>query len=127
MNYAEYSDAARKANALAELDRLDDAIQAFAALVKEKLSPIDRSLMSYNVFTLHERKGDVAGAEKWIDLAVEFERPLLRIFAAEHKASFLARIGRRDDGRALYEELLEHPAATEAEKERFQQNIAALK
>ena len=62
MNYAEYSDAARKANALAELDRLDDAIQAFAALVKEKLSPVDLSLLSINVFTLHERKGDVAGA-----------------------------------------------------------------
>lgn len=127
MNYAEYSDAARKANALAELDQLDAAIQAFAVLVKEKLSPIDRSLMAYNVFTLHERKGDNAGAEKWIDLAIEFEKPLLRIFAAEHKASFLARIGRRDESRDLYESLLAHPAATESEKERFTQNIALLK
>lgn len=127
MNYAEYSDAARKANALAELDQVDAAIHAFAALVREKLSPIDRAMMSYNVFTLHERKGDTAGAEKWIDLAIEFEKPFSRLFATEHKASFLARTGRRDESRALYEELLAHPAATEAEKDRFMQNIAALK
>jgi tetratricopeptide (TPR) repeat protein len=127
MDYARYCDLAEQADKHATAGSIDKAISVFTELVNSDISELDKSLMSVNIATLHERAGRVEDALANFDHAIAYERRHHRHTAAEYKAAFLSRIGRSRECLKLYEDLVGKPWLTEAEKYKFSHNIEVLK
>jgi len=127
-DFNRYSEAARHAAALLEAGKHDEAIAAFRQLTAaSNISDVDRSMMCYNVARAYEQKGEPDSALKWYQRGVVHERPHRRFMVAESLAQALAQHGKREEGEALYEELLARPELSEGDKYRIGGNLAALR
>jgi tetratricopeptide (TPR) repeat protein len=126
MKYNDYVDAAEKGGALAEKGDLDEAIIIFKKLAESDLSTTDRSLMCLNVAKLYNQKGDQNQALVWYTTGADLESRHNGFFVREHRAAYLAHMGRADESLIAYEQLLGQSSLAEAAKLRIQQNIAAL-
>jgi tetratricopeptide (TPR) repeat protein len=72
----------------------------------------EKCLVCIYLADVHERLGEEEEALRWYDAAAGYDRD----FAAERKAGYLARTGRLEESRALYEELLESPRLSKPER-----------
>jgi len=102
------------------------AAAIFEQIVAGDLPDLDKSMACVNLATLHDKLQLTDQALRWYDRAIDYDRGARRVFAAAQKAAYLARLGRRDESRRLYEALLERPDVSEAEREGFRHNVRLL-
>jgi tetratricopeptide (TPR) repeat protein len=96
-------------------------------LISSDISDLDKALMCYNMAVVEEQLGREQQALGSYDRGISYERIHSRSFVAEHKAGYLSRLGRHQEGLRLYEELLLRRALMEEEKTRISQNIKLLR
>ncbi|HEX2892064.1 hypothetical protein [Vineibacter terrae] len=127
MKYDDYVAAAQAAAALFEKGDLAQALARFESLAASDISAIDKARMLNNVAIVLDRLGRAPEALRAYDRAIALEWPLSRGESIERKAVFLADKGDAAAALVLYEDLMTRSYATEDDKHRYQERIAALK
>jgi tetratricopeptide (TPR) repeat protein len=95
-------------------------------MMESDISEVDKAAMCQNIARVCEKQGRTEEAFEWYDQGVALEQPHCRHLVAETRAGALATLGRLEESRAAYQALLRSPSSNEAEKHRFEHNIAAL-
>jgi hypothetical protein len=127
MTLEEYDTIVKQVAELVDKDKnYPAAVELLQKLVESDLPDIDRSMMSINMATVCELMGHDAHAIQWFDHAIALERPYRRWFAANHKASFLMRKGRKDEAAAIYQSLIPEPFLTIGERTSLENHLRAL-
>ncbi len=117
----------KKGADLVEAGDLEGAMAEFRKLVNSDLADLDKSLMWCNIALIYEKMGMNLEVLPAYDKAIALERPHARWYAAERKAGHLHEIGKNQECLAIYMSIVNHPSQTEADKERINNNIAALR
>jgi len=127
MDYAHYVERTQQAAALDESGDREKALAIFRELIASDLSDVDKSMMCCNAALMLQKLGRDHEAIAAYDRGMAFERPHGRSFVAEHKAGYLHTSGRDPEALRLYEELVNRPSLTEADKHRIRDNIGILR
>ncbi len=127
MDYETYTRRAAEAAAQVDAGQLDQAVVLLKGLIASGISDLDKSVMWVNVAIVQEKAGRHDDALAAYDEAVRHERGYYRHFATESRAAYLHRLGRVQDSLREYETLLRSLALMESDKDRLQQNVAALR
>src|SRR5438552_1932282 len=126
MDYDDYVGRTREAARFDEAGDPARALAIFQALVESDIAAYDRSLMCHNVGLPLEKLGRPDEALAAFDRRIALETSLCRFVVAEQKAALLHRLGRDGEALSLYRWLEARHWASETDKHRFRQNIAAL-
>jgi len=126
MDYDAYVRVTHEAARLDEAGDAAGALAVFQRLMDADIAEIDRSLMCHNAGVLLDKLGRPEEALKAYDRGIALESPLCRSQVAEQKAGLLHRLGRNAEALSLYRWMESRRWASETEKQRFRQNIAAL-
>jgi tetratricopeptide (TPR) repeat protein len=102
------------------------AAAIFQSLVGSDISDLDKSMMCLNLATLHDKMRLTDQALQWCERAIGYERAGSRCYAAQHKAAYLARLGRHDESQRLYEALLARSDLTATDREGIRHNLSVL-
>ena len=127
MEYETYCDEAERGSKCVEAKDFGAATKIFLGLVDSDISELDKTVQYVNLAKISHMAGQQDKALSWYDRAVALERRHHRFWAAENKAAYLFDIGNKGESLALYEDILERPELTEAEKLRMRHNIKNLK
>lgn len=128
MDHDEYVRIAEEADAAFEAGRHDEAARTFQDLVHSSALPdMDRSVMAINLATvLQKMRADPRQIEWAFEQGIALERRWYRGNVREHKAAWLAQVGRTVEAAALYQQLLTEGWASSGERKRWQHNVTAL-
>jgi predicted negative regulator of RcsB-dependent stress response len=127
MEYQTYSDRINEGSRLLDAGDLAGAAAIFEALASSEISDLDKALMAHNAAVVCERMQQQDAAIGWYDYGIAYEAPYFRFMLNEKKAEYLARLGRKDEAIAIYEDLLQQPYLMEHDKERVWNAISVLK
>ncbi len=97
------------ANRLIEANARADALIVLRLLAENEAFGSVRMIACVNCGIVEEQLGNGPAALNWYDRGMAIEAPFPTRFAARQKADLLVRMGRADDGLALYLELLSGP------------------
>jgi len=128
MDHEHFVQIAQEADAAFEAGRHDEAAGTFQNLAQSSALPdIDRSMMAINLATvLQKMRADPRQIEWAFDQGIALERRWYRGTVREHKAAWLAQVGRTTEAAALYQQLLAEGWASSGERSRWQHNVTTL-
>ena len=121
-----YASLASRASDLVDAGEHQAAIDVFAQLLDSDLPDFDKAVMSLNIATVRDKMGDHDGALASYAIALEYESRTESYFVAQQRAAYLARLGRYDEGIAVYRSLLERPDIKPEDRAMFVANIETL-
>lgn len=126
MNYQDYVNQAQQAARLVETGDRAASLRSFQDLLKRDISDLDKSYICQNLAILCEQDGQMDQALQWYDRGIHYEKPHLRFQVYENKAGFLLRMGRQDEAKRIYQNLLKKKFLTEEDKFRIGQYLVQL-
>ena len=126
MDHALYASLANRASDLVEAGEYQQAIDILAQLVDSDLPDFDKAVMSLNIATVRDKMDDPDGALADYAIALEYERRTDSYFVAQQHAAYLAKLGRYDEGIAVYRELIERVDVKAEDREVFAANVVTL-
>ena len=126
MDHALYASLANRASDLVEAGEHQQAIDILAQLVDSDLPDFDKAMMSLNIATVRDKMDDSEGALADYAIALEYERRTDSYFVAQQHAAYLAKLGRYDEGIAVYRELIERADVKAEDREVFAANVVTL-
>lgn len=121
-----YASLANRASDLVEAGEHQQAIDVLAQLVDSDLPDFDKAMMSLNIATVRDKMDDPEGALADYAIALEYERRTDSYFVAQQHAAYLAKLGRYDEGIAVYRELIERADVKAEDREVFAANVVTL-
>ena len=121
-----YASLANRASDLVEAGEHQQAIDVLAQLVDSDLPDFDKAVMSLNIATVRDKMDDPEGALADYAIALEYERRTDSYFVAQQHAAYLAKLGRYDEGIAVYRELIERADVKAEDREVFAANVVTL-
>lgn len=127
MDYQAYVDAMQKVSADVDAGRYDDAVKGLRALLDSDLLDADKAVLCLNMAVVHEKMGKPGEVAAWYDRGIDYERAYRRHMVSEHKAGWLYTSGRGPEALSMYESLARDRSISEAEKQRLDHNVAALR
>jgi tetratricopeptide (TPR) repeat protein len=127
MDYERYVELAGEGAQLVEAGEHEQALTVFRSLLTTDISDLDKASMCYNMAFIYEKMGEEREALASYDRGIGYERKHSRTQVAEHKAAYLARLGRTRESVRLYEEVLRNRSLKEEEKYTLRYNIEVLK
>jgi hypothetical protein len=113
------------ANRLLDAGSRADALTVLRLLAENEAFGDVRMIACVNCGIVEEQLGNGPAALNWYERAMALEAPHPGRFAARQKADLLVRMGRADEGLALYLELLAGPLQAQ-DDEAIRAAIAAL-
>jgi tetratricopeptide (TPR) repeat protein len=104
-----------------------EALAVLRGLADSDLPELDRAMVCVHAAEQHDLLGETDAALGAYDRAIALESPLKRLTAGFKKADYLLRLGRKDESRALFTDLLERPEATLAERHSLRARLKLLR
>jgi tetratricopeptide (TPR) repeat protein len=98
-----------------------------SSLADDDLPDLDRARLWSQAASARERLAETDAALAAYDRAVALETPHGRFQALFRKADYLARLGRKDESRAILNALLKRPEATLSERHSFEARLKLLR
>lgn len=127
MDYDAYVNAMQQVSNQVDAGQYDAAVAGLRALLDTDLLDADKAVLCLNMAVVHDKMGKASEALAWYDRGIDYERAYRRHMVAEHKAGFLYTSGRHAEALSAYESLARDRSIGEAEKQRYEHNVQALR
>jgi len=127
MDYQHYCDAMKRVADQVDAGQYDDAIAGLQALLNADLLDADKAVCCLNLAVVYDKLGKTRDVEGWYDRGMDYERSYRRHMVAEQRAGWLYTSGRHDEALSAYEDLARDRSISEAERQRLDHNVAALR
>ncbi len=127
MDYQDYIRQAQEVERLVQKGDYSSALELLYSLVKSDLADTDKAMMCLNIAIIWDKLGRPEKALQWYERGMDYERRTGGCFVAEHRAAYLAKIGRLEESLLAYEDLAARESLSEQARERVRQNINWLR
>lgn len=121
-----YTSLAQRATELVEAGQHTAALDVLEHIIAGDLPDFDKAMMCLNTAIVHDRQGEIDAALGAYARAMDYERGTGSCYVEQHRAAYLAQLGRFAESLRCYEDLLRRDDLTPEQRTMFERNVATL-